>query len=406
MGEQCEVSVIIPTFRAGDDLLQCLRSIRDEAGDIPYEVVVVLNSSKPIEINLAENNPKARRIDAGTNLGFAGACNLGAKTSVGKIFIFVNDDMVVQPGWMSELARPIREKEVVCAGGRILNADGSKIDFAGGSVNLIGWGFQTGHGDHVPSEEDEFATLKKIPFACGGNFAIDADVFEKSRGFDHDYFAFYEDVDLGWRLHLMGGDILYCEKAVVHHNAGSTGKFLPPATKWFLQERNALQNVFKNYSDEYFAKVLPVALAMVGVRAEILSGLDSTDVLADKYWREIILGDDKKVEPGNAGMVHGILDTVKVSIKAGMKNTRKGSLSEGYLPLENRGAAGLLALEWCLNNWDELLEKRNKVQSIRVRNDKEILPMFDDPLRPVLGHPREVEAMKPLESVLNELLRR
>ncbi|MCX6646850.1 MAG: glycosyltransferase, partial [bacterium] len=90
MTEQCEVSVIIPTFRAGDDLLQCLRSIRDDAGAPPYEVVVVLNSSKPIDINLTENNPAARRIDAGTNLGFAGACNLGAKASVGKILAFVN----------------------------------------------------------------------------------------------------------------------------------------------------------------------------------------------------------------------------------------------------------------------------------------------------------------------------
>ncbi|MCX6646064.1 MAG: glycosyltransferase family 2 protein, partial [bacterium] len=335
-----------------------------------------------------------------------GACNLGAKASVGKILAFVNDDMIIQPGWMSELVRQIQEKEAMCAGGRILNADGSKIDFAGGSVNLIGWGFQAGHGDHVPSEEDEFATLKKIPFACGGNFAIEAEVFEKSGGFDHDYFAYYEDVDLGWRLHLMGEVIMYCEKAVVHHNTGSTGKFLPPATKWFLQERNALQNVFKNYSDEYFAKILPVAIALVGVRAEILSGLDSTDILADKYWRHTILGDDIKVEAlGGTGIMHGLLDSVRDSIKTGMKSSRKGTLPDGYLPLENRGAAGLLALEWCLNNWDDLLEKRNKVQSMRIRKDREILPLFDDPLRPVLGHPREVEAMKPLEPVLNELLR-
>ena len=77
----------------------------------------------------------------------------------------------------------------------------------------------------------------------------------------------------------------------------------------------------------------------------------------------------------------------------------------GYLPVDSRGVAGLLALEWCLNNWGKLMEKRARVQEMRVKSDREILPIFDDPLRPVLGHPREVEAMKPLEGVLNDLMR-
>lgn len=406
MSDQCEVSVVIPTFRAGDDLLRCLQSIRDDPDSPPHEVVVVLNTSKPPSINLLGNHTKARSINAGSNLGFARACNLGARDSVGKILAFVNDDMVVQPGWMRELVRPIQEDSVKCTGGRILSSDGKQIDFDGGTMNLLGWGFQTGLGVAVSEEDDEFSTSKKIPFACGGNFAIDADMFEKSGGFDSGYFAYYEDVDLGWRLRLMGIDIQYIDKAVVHHNAGSTGKFIPPATKWFLQERNALQNVFKNYSDEYFAKILPIALALVGVRAEILSGLDRTDILDDKYWRNAILGEDVKIDPtAGTGIMKGLIDSVKGSIKAGMKTSRKGTLPEGYLPLENRGAAGLLALEWCLGNWDRLLEKRNWVQALRVKNDGEILPLFDDPLRPVLGHPQEVEAMKPLEPVLNELLR-
>ena len=406
MSEQCEVSVVIPTFRAGDDLLKCLQSIRDDSDSPSYEIVVVLNSSKPPDISLRESNPNARSIDAGANLGFAAACNLGARASVGKILAFLNDDMTIQPGWMPELIESIHGKETGCTGGRILSADGSRIDFAGGSVNLIGWGFQAGHGDPVPDKEDDFSSRTKIPFACGGNFAIDAELFEKSGGFDADYFAYYEDVDLGWRLHLMGEDVMYRPKAVVHHEAGSTGKFMPPATKWFLQERNALQNVIKNYSDEYFAKILPLAISLVGVRAEILSGLEAVDILSDKYWRQTILGDDMKVDAlSDKGIMKGLIDTVKVSIKAGMKSSRKGTLPDGYLPLENRGAAGLLALEWLLGNWGEILEKRNRVQRSRVRNDGEILPLFDDPLRPVLGHPREVEAMKPLESVLDELLR-
>ena len=406
MSDKREVSVIIPTFRAGDDLLSCIQSIRDDTDSPPNEVVVVFNSTTRDPIDLTEHHPKARSVDAGTNLGFAEACNLGAKNSVGKIFVFLNDDMTVLPGWLTELTGPVKDGHVSCTGGRILSVDGSKVDFEGGTINLIGWGFQTGLGEQAPDPDDEFAATSKIPFACGGNMAIDGDVFDKAGGFDGDYFAYYEDVDLGWRLRLFGEEILYRDKAVVHHNTGATGKLLPPAVKWFLQERNALQTIFKNYSDKFFPKVLPIAMALVWVRAEILSNLDETDILPDKYWRETILGDDKLLDGSESpGMMKGLLDTVKGSIKAGLKSTRKAGMPEGYLPLENKGAAGLLALEWCLDNWDKLLGKREKIQSMRKRNDVEILPLFDDPLRPVLGHPREIAAMKPLESVLNELMR-
>jgi len=410
MAVDCEVSVIIPTFRAGKDLLQCLESIAKDVDAPAHEVLVVFNSPvpPPAGLDLTEYHPTARIVEAGSNLGFAAGCNLGASEAVGRTLAFINDDMTVRAGWMKSLVKPILDGECAATGGMILSSDGKKIDFDGSSINLLGWGFQAGHGDRLL--DDGFVTHQDLPFACGGNFAIKTDIFEHASragvaepcGFDRDYFAFYEDVDLGWRLMLMGYAIEYVHDAVVLHAGGATGSLIESPLKWFLQERNALQTIIKNYSDDLFREILPIALAMVGVRSQILSVVDVYEIATDRVWRDLILSDLGSIKhehlSGLDEIMHNVRDLGK-SVKSGMRKT------SGWLAHESRAQAGLLALEWCLDNWDELMEKRARVQELRVKSDREILPLFGDPLRPVLGHPREVEAMKPLEKILNEFMK-
>jgi GT2 family glycosyltransferase len=402
MQDSPQVSIIIPTLLAGDDLRECIKSIADDQSAPDHEVLVVFNAPKPSDIDLQSLHPNCRAIQAPTNIGFAAACNLGAREAISPTLAFLNDDMTIQTGWLAALIAVMESSECDAVGGRILASDGKKYDFDGSSINLLGWGFQTGRGENVT--DDEFSSIGKIPFACGGNFAINADVFEKSGGFDGDFFAFYEDVDLGWRLRLMGHEIAYARDAATLHKGGSTGSLLAPPLKWFLQERNSLQTIIKNYSQEILDRILPVAFALVSVRAQILSGMEFSDIATDRTWREWITAGEKPAEGESPGMWKGLVDSVKESLKSGMKSARKANLPDGWLPVESRGAAGLFALEWILNNWDRLWEKRGKVQGMRVKGDSEILPMFDDPLRPVLGHPREVAAMKPLEGILREIL--
>ena len=397
------VSVIIPTLRAGNDLRRALESLGSDKTAPPHEVVVVFNAPIPSDIEVSRYHPCARALENMRNLGFAKACNLGAKESEGEFLAFINDDMVVGEGWLDALLTRMRESETLAAGGRILSENGKYVDFGGGSINIIGWGFQIEHGE--PVEREGFVVRDVLPFACGGNFAIKRSLFEEAGGFDGGYFAFYEDVDLGWRLHLMGHNIAYAPDAVTFHSGGATGSLMPSPLKWFLQERNALQTIIKNYSGEVLWRVLPIAFALVCVRAQILSGLDSHDFVDDRTWHEWVLGESLPEFQEKEGRIwQGLLDSVKESLKAGMKAARKASLPHGYLPIESRSAGGIYALEWCLRNWDEIMEKREKVQMLRKREDREIIATFEDPLRPVLGHPREVEAMSPLEGILNEIL--
>jgi len=67
-------------------------------------------------------------------------------------------------------------------------------------------------------------------FACGGAMAIEAVVFDEAGGFDPEFFAYYEDVDLGWRMWVLGHAIHYVPSAECWHHHSSTSKTLPPQT--------------------------------------------------------------------------------------------------------------------------------------------------------------------------------
>ena len=93
-------------------------------------------------------------------------------------------------------------------------------------------------------------------------FAISSAVFHESGGFDEEFFAYYEDVDLGWRLWVLGHEVHYVPSAVCYHHHSSTSRRLPYETVRLLQTRNPLLACVKNYERHNFERVLPVALGV------------------------------------------------------------------------------------------------------------------------------------------------
>src|SRR5438045_745500 len=77
-------------------------------------------------------------------------------------------------------------------------------------------------------------------FACGGAMAVRRDVYLDCGGFDETYFAFFEDVDLGWRLWVLGYEVLLAPQAIAYHRGHATGSRIPAHQRRVLYERNAL----------------------------------------------------------------------------------------------------------------------------------------------------------------------
>jgi cellulose synthase/poly-beta-1,6-N-acetylglucosamine synthase-like glycosyltransferase len=252
--------------------------------------------------------------------------------------------------------------------------DGTHIDSAAGGVNFHGIGLQYGYKESPAPEHD---MPRKTLFACGGAMAIDAEVFDAVGGFDPEFFAYYEDVDLGWRMWVLGHEIHYVPSAECWHHHSSTSKTLPPQTLRLLQVRNPLLSCFKNYDDENLRRVLPAALALALRRMLIVSGIPS-----DAPYRIEL------ARPGAPAHEVSLLE--RALRKLGLKKAPQN----GYAPITHLAAADLIGINDLLSSWDHWSRRRAEVQSHRKRADADIFRMFLRPMWCIEGDSayRELQA--------------
>jgi GT2 family glycosyltransferase len=255
------VAIVIPNWNGVRYLPDCLNSL--EALDYPrdlLEVIVVDNGSTDASLELLrEHYPWVRVIAHSENLGFAAASNSGASATDAECVAFLNNDMRVDRLWLDELVGAYEpETGYVCVAGVILTWDGSQIDFVDGRINFHGAPSQ----EHLDLDLDE--TLiedgRELPFPCGGSMLISRQVFLDVGAFDPAFFAYCEDVDLGWRLWVLGYKVRLAARSRCFHRRHGTGSTVPFYQRLVLYERNSLLSLVKNVSDENFAPLLTAAL--------------------------------------------------------------------------------------------------------------------------------------------------
>lgn len=331
-------SLIVLNYNSKEHLPTCLSSLLQL--DYPkerLELILADNGSTDGSVRyVREQFPQMRVIEHGRNEGFARGNNLAAQQSQADYVAFLNPDMRVEPEWLKELVRVARSGEdVACAAAKILSWDGKTIDFVGSQLNFYGHGFNLNYGRLY--EPDLYLREKALPFACGGAMLIDRQVFLNCGGFDEDYFAYFEDVDLGWRLNLMGYRVLFAPQAVVyHHHHGAWGK-RPAIHRMTLLERNAFYTIIKNYQDMNLDRILALALFLAVKRT--VAGLE--------------------VNP----------DEFRHSFRGvAARNPRANVPKEALCPL--------MAVDQVISSLPRLLEKRRQVQSLRRQSDSEFFAQF------------------------------
>ncbi len=358
-----KVTVVILNLNGKHHLELCLNSLLDS--DYPREkldVLLVDNASDDGSVEFIERKwPNVRLHVNKRNVGFAPGCNQGASLrGDSSVLAFLNNDMRVDKQWLRELVAPLVRGECAATTSKMMSWDGKTLDSAGGGMNFHGFGLQYGYKDAPRPDYDK---PRKTLFACGGAMAIHADLYEKLGGFDNEYFAYYEDVDLGWRTWVLGHEVHYVPSSVCWHHHHGTSKRLPIETVRLIQVRNPLLSCFKNYDDDNLRKVLPVALALATRRMLILSGIPSDEPYRIEHARP--------AEPG-AGDTRLSKLLGKLRLKAPAKH--------GVAPITRVGVADLIAVNDLLSNWDHWMKRRAEVQSRRKRDDAEIFRLF---LRPM-----------------------
>jgi GT2 family glycosyltransferase len=346
-------------------------------------VTVVDNGSTDGSIGaIATRHPKARLLPLGTNQGFTGGIAAGIARSPARNVIFLNNDATPEPGWLASLTRAIDDApaDVIAVGGKIVDTTGTLIDFIGGVVTFDGHAFQTGFRFPLGSRREP-AAGEELLFACGGNMIARREAFAALGGFDDDYFAYLEDVDFGWRSWIAGNRTLYEPAALVRHvSAGTSGK-LGDFERGVLFERNALQTVLKNFENATLHDV--AGSVFVTYLHRLHHYATERNVDASELTRAPIDVSHRK----------------RPSLRARLARRlrRRKPLATIDDPLT---AMQFRAFEWVIEHGERIAAKREAVQKIRKRSDREILERF--PLHVVPTYPGDDELMK---SALFRILR-
>jgi GT2 family glycosyltransferase len=316
------------------------------------EILLVDNGSVDGSVDYVHRQfPSVRIIRNEHNQGFAKPNNDAARAATGDYVALINNDMRADPHWLSAAAQQLDERRnLVCVGSRILSWDGQRVDFNGGTMQFLGYAAQQDIG--CPVAECESAE-KEILFPCGGAMLINREVYLAAGGFDEDYFAIYEDVDLGWRLWLMGYRVILAPQSVVYHRLHGTLDRSREEKMRYLMHRNALWTVIKNYADDTLRKVLPMAVVQTLGRAMFFSGADRSSFY---LWA----GQDAQI--ASAGTVP---DTVVWQCRDAINH--------------------LVMLDDTFQALPALRAKRMKVQDQRKVADDAILPRFGDPFRNIMS---------------------
>jgi GT2 family glycosyltransferase len=238
------LSVVIVSFDGIRWLPDCLVALSLQRDAPEFETILVDNGSIDGSVELVRTSyPQVRVIEAGANLGFAGGNNLGAREARGEWIAFLNNDTVVDPGWLAALWRAhLAHPDFDLITSRLVFLhDPAIVDSAGDGYLRAGGAFKHGHGADVGS----FAASREVFGACGGAFLISREAFAVLHGFDERFFMVYEDVDLSYRARLRGMRVWYAADAIVRHaGSGSIGSVSPAAV--YYGQRNLEWTWIKN----------------------------------------------------------------------------------------------------------------------------------------------------------------
>jgi len=255
------VAVVIVNWNGGDLLRRCLESLARQHRN-PDRVIVVDNGSADDSLSRAADALRqADVIRLPANVGFARANNLAVQAASGfDAIALLNADAFPEPGWLEALVSAAeREPAVAAFASQIrFDSDPAYLDGAGDSYHVSGRAWRNGHR---ASSAAWPAADAEVFAPCAAAALYRRDAFDEVGGFDEQYFCYFEDVDLGFRLRLRGHRCLYVHSAVVRHVSSASSGYRSDFAVYH-GERNAVWTFVKNMPGPLLWLYLPQHLAL------------------------------------------------------------------------------------------------------------------------------------------------
>lgn len=305
-------TLIIVNWNSWNILSQCLEKLKSQTFQ-NFNVLVIDNASdQPVPDGLLARYSNLTLIQNKSNLGFAAANNQAiALLGDSEWVVLLNPDAFPEPDWLQQLidAAEKNPDSSMFASRQLMDADCHLLDGDGDVYHISGLVWREGHGWR---KDDLTHEAREIFSPCAAAALYRRDALISIGGFDEDFFCYVEDVDLGFRLRLMGHRCLLVPSAVVHHIGSATSGGQQSDFAVYHGHRNLVWTFVKDMPGVLFWLLLPlhVALNLVSVIWFALRG--QGDVILRAKWDAIkglprMWAKRKKIQAARVASVRDIL---------------------------------------------------------------------------------------------------
>jgi GT2 family glycosyltransferase len=248
------VSIIVVTYNSEQYITKCLKSILN----LKYhrkEIIVVDSSSTDSTIKLVSKlSGKLKMVESKQNLGYAGANNLGFSKSRGKYILLLNPDTEIEKDALDHLVSALEGNDIASAAqpSVFLYIQRKLLNLTGKEVHFLGFDWIRDYRKKVLPPSGEISSIS------GSAVLLRASTLKRIGLFDPEYFMYYEDSDLSWRMRLAGKTMVYVPSSTVYHDYKfHRGSNRATQEKFAYYERNRLITVLKNYELKTLFLLLP-----------------------------------------------------------------------------------------------------------------------------------------------------
>jgi GT2 family glycosyltransferase len=259
-----KIAIVILNWNGKQLLEKFLPSIVKYSDYENAEIYMADNASADDSVAFVKQvYPQIKIIQNTVNGGFAKGYNDALKQVDADIYALVNSDIEVTEGWLNPVLEAFEnEPNTAIIQPKILDyKNKNKFEYAGaagGFIDKFGYPFCRGRiFTEIETDINQYNDETEIFWASGACFFIRSSVFHELNGFDEEYFAHQEEIDLCWRAKNLSKTVKYIGSSTVYHVGGATLREANP-TKTFLNFRNSLFSLVKNLPEN---KLFPIILA-------------------------------------------------------------------------------------------------------------------------------------------------
>ncbi len=268
-----KIAIVILNWNGREFLERFLPDVVRHSSSPGMKIIVADNGSSDDSLEFIRNKFKnVEIIELDKNYGFAGGYNKALEKINSEYYILLNSDVAVSENWIEPIIKKMDDDPVVAAAmPKIISYhDISKFEYAGAAGGFIDkWGYPFCRGrilNNIEPDNNQYNDSIEIFWASGACLFIKSKIFHDAGGFDDDFFAHMEEIDLCWRIKNLGYKIYCYPCSQVYHIGGGT---LPNETppKLFLNFRNSLWVLLKNLPAKKLYQVLLIRKILDGLAA-------------------------------------------------------------------------------------------------------------------------------------------